>query len=349
MMFNSIREQRFIRSKVRKDPETIYSGLESHRAQSKTLVICPTPTGSNWSGVSHATHSLFPSDTFSFPQYYSRTVYSEKELLAIAKKISDLSFEWVVFSGFPEYFRALICNIHSTKISSIFHGALSEVGEKNCSLRTVLSLVGAGKIQRVGFVKKGLAEYFSQTLHLQCFYLPLLTRIPENLTEIYPEPGLHIGVFGNNSFNKNIHNQVAAALLIPGANIHVLGKDDFTYLQVHKRIVHHKQMSRPEFISLLGSMTINLHISFSESWGQIVTESLAMGVPCLTSNNNGIFDYDDFLANELIVYNYDNPWLIAKQISNVLLKHDEISQQGYEYIKILNNIAEEKLQEFIHT
>ena len=40
-------------------------------------------------------------------------------------------------------------------------------------------------------------------------------------------------------------------------------------------------------------MTINSYVSFSECWGQLITESLLMGV-LHTANNSGIFDGDDF-------------------------------------------------------
>ena len=52
--------------------------------------------------------------------------------------------------------------------------------------------------------------------------------------------------------------------------------------------------------------TINTYVSFSECWGQLITESLIMGVPCLAANNSGIFDENDFLFEKLVVKEFDD-------------------------------------------
>ena len=72
--------------------------------------------------------------------------------------------------------------------------------------------------------------------------------------------GLHIGVHSYALFRKNIHNQVAAALLSDGATVHVAGERKL------------------------------FHLSFSELWGQVAAESLAVGVPCMIANHSDIYD-----------------------------------------------------------
>lgn len=345
-MLKKIREKRYLEKCVRKGMSVLYSEIEEIREKSDSIVICPSPTGTNWLGVKNATFSLFPENTFSIPQYFSNSVYTEKELKEISYKINELNFEKIVFSGFPEYFGVMADHIKLEKTGAIFHGALSELTNENNQLKLILNLAELGKIHRIGFIKKGLSEYFSNTCSAKCFDLPLKTKLPENIEKSIPENGINIGVFGNSNFNKNIHNQVAAALFINESKVHIICDHDFSYLDKNNRIIKHNKTERKEFLGLMASMTINSHISFSESWGQIVTESLALGVPCLTSNNNGIFDYDDYLAEKLIVNQYDNPIGIAKQIEKVLNEREEIRNRGIEYVKELNIIAEEKLKAF---
>ena len=104
------------------------------------------------------------------------------------------------------------------------------------------------------------------------------------------DPNLfHIGVFGGDTFNKNLHNQVAHALLMEQSIVHVADKSVFRYFGQDLRIVEHgKNLPREKFLQVLGSMDLNLYCSYSESWGLVVDESQAMGVPCLGPVN---FDY----------------------------------------------------------
>jgi len=74
-------------------------------------------------------------------------------------------------------------------------------------------------------------------------------------------------------------------------------------------------LNYPEFLELMGSMDVNIYCSFSESWGQIILESLYMNTPCLFSNNSGI---DKFIGKELLIHDYDNPSKIAEKINQCL-------------------------------
>jgi glycosyltransferase involved in cell wall biosynthesis len=324
----------------------IGQSLGNIRNRSEILAICPDNTGPNWLGIKNATLSLFPDCTFIIPQYYSTQIYSDKELKQIADSISNLNFKLVVFSGFPTYFELLTKWIKGVKKVVVFHGALSELTTNRNQLDQIFEIAKKKDIQKIGFIKKGLKECFDSNQSLDCSHLILKTTLP-NTQLLQRHKTMSIGIFGNSGFNKNLHNQVAAALLIENCNVNVLNDYKYAYLGKSERIINHEPLDKIAFLSLLGSMDINLHISFSESWGQIVTESLSLGVPCLTSNNNGIFDYDDFLAEKLIVNQYDNPVAITEKIKDVLANREEISERGIEYIQKLNKIADEKLKSFV--
>jgi glycosyltransferase involved in cell wall biosynthesis len=76
------------------------------------------------------------------------------------------------------------------------------------------------------------------------------------------------------------------ALLIEKAIIHVLDKSIFSYLNMDNRIIEHgKNLPKEKFLGILGSMDLNLYMSYSESWGLVTYESEAMGVRCIGNLN----------------------------------------------------------------
>lgn len=88
--------------------------------------------------------------------------------------------------------------------------------------------------------------------------------------------------------------------------VHVLNKNDAQFWDENDRIVVHDNLSRQDFLNILSNMDLNLYVSYSESWGQVITESISCGVPCLVSNNSGIFAFSDELREELEIVEYDN-------------------------------------------
>lgn len=105
------------------------------------------------------------------------------------------------------------------------------------------------------------------------------TIIPKGIKKIdLDKTKIHIGVFRADTFNKNIHNQVIRALMLDDATVHVLDKTIFNYLEMNYRNVERgENLSFEQFLGILGSMDLNLFMSFNESWGLVTKESEAMG------------------------------------------------------------------------
>jgi Txe/YoeB family toxin of Txe-Axe toxin-antitoxin module len=96
-------------------------------------------------------------------------------------------------------------------------------------------------------------------------------------------------------------------------------------------------------------MTINLHLSFSEGMGgQVFTESLSQGIPCLTSYTNEYLKFDKDLLELLTVKQYDNPWEIKNAIEKVLEAYnDDLSQRIADYSQNIDNEHHALLAEFL--
>ena len=259
------------------------------RKTADCIVLYGSPTEGNWKGIANATHGLFPANSIQIPQWYSNPVLNDSESTEILETLAELKFKKIIVSGFANYFFEWIDYLKDfSSIEIIFHGTISEFHEKEKQLfiGKLIELGQNGTISKFGFVKEGMDQVFQKLYNFDCFHQPLLTpQIPLNLNKIpLDKSKFHIGVFGADTFNKNLHNQVIHALMIEDVVVHVLDKSIFNYLQLSDRIVEHgKNLDKIAFLSVLGSMDLNLYISFNESWGLVSHESQAMGVPCVES------------------------------------------------------------------
>jgi glycosyltransferase involved in cell wall biosynthesis len=257
------------------------------REEHRILVVFGSPTEGNWLGIANATKSLYPDNSIEIPQNYSNTLFSEKQTIDLCEYISQLNFNKIIISGFASYFYYWIDLLYPKNIIEIiFHGTFSEFHEKakQIFIGKLISYGKAEKIKRFGFIKKGLNQTFSTLYNFKSYHQPLpIPTIPQGIALLKLDKSkIHIGVFGADTFNKNLHNQVIHALMIENTIVHVLDKSIFKYLELDERIVEHgKNLPRDEFLRILGSMDLNLYMSYSESWGLVAYESEAMGVPCL--------------------------------------------------------------------
>lgn len=276
--------------------------LQEISENNPVLVLYGSPTEGNWKGIANATLGLFPSNSLEIPQWYSNTVLNEKETIEICTLINQAKFEKIVISGFAPYFFDWIELLHPhTEIEIIYHGTISEFHDpsQQIFIEQLISFGKSKKISRFGFVKEGLAEVFSKLYDFNSFHQPLNPPIiPKEIKKIeLDKTKIHIGVFGAATFNKNLHNQVIHALMIDEVVVHVLDKSIFKYLGKEDRIVEHgKDLPREKFLSILGSMDLNLYMSFNESWGLVAKESEAMGVSLLSLSN---VDYLKLILNKI--------------------------------------------------
>jgi glycosyltransferase involved in cell wall biosynthesis len=277
--------------------------LKELRKRSDEIVICGSPTEGSWLGISNATHSLFPDKTYTFPQWYSHPVFKDKEMKVWKEALVGLQFTKITISGFATFFFDFISEYGEKEhFEVIYHGTWSEMHDKERRdwMARMFQLAGIGKIKEIGFIKEGMAETVHQLYSFNCIHVPLPNpEIPEGIQKINLDRSkFHIGVFGADTFNKNLHNQVVHALLIENAIIHVLDKSIFDYLNMSDRVVEHgKNLSKEKFLQILGSMDLNLYMSYSESWGLVAYESEAMGVRCISKNN---IDYLNQIKENLI-------------------------------------------------
>lgn len=328
--------------------------LEDIRRQHDHVAICPEPTGGNWLGIYNATRQLFPDSYLAIPQSYSNQVLTDKDLLQLCDRILELNFKNLVINGHPLYFGKII-NRCSTgaglKIGLLLHGTFSEMGygiRATEPMRQVLRFLQQDKIHKVGAVRRDVAEFIALNWKYTSINFMYKCDVDQAFatSQGNKEGFIKIGVLGSNNFNKNTHNQVCGALLVPNSQVYVGDAANYSYLG-SDRVIGVGRKDWREFVQTLGAMDINLHISFSESWGQITTESLAMGVPCLVAPSTNVLDEDMWLREMLTVNKLDSPAAISASIERVLANRSEIVVRGISYIQQLNEKADRLIQEFL--
>ncbi len=303
--------------------EGLKGNLISFLKGKEVIVFVPENTGPNWLGVKNATFSMYPDNTFVLPQSYSNPLLNPSQLSKLKNILVESEIRLIIFSGTPPYIFDWIetdLKAKNIQLGLIFHGGLAELAYSETNRETMersIKLCSEGVISRIGIVKEGLDKWFSEKTNREAFRILPSIDIPNNLKTLNLDPSkTHIGVFGNSSYNKNRHMQVAAASQIKNAIIHIFEPNEFSYCTEDENIVVHKGLNRTEFLSLLGSMDINLYCSFSESWGQVIIESLALGIPCIYSNNSGISSMIE--SDQLQLNDYDNVEALTQKIKEVL-------------------------------
>lgn len=322
--------------------------LEQIRSCSDTLVLVPSTTGYNWVGVNRATKTLFnTAEILELPQYYSNTLLKDKEIVSLSEKIKSCHFKTILFSGFPVYFEQIIRRITSKNSTIIvfYHGFISELSSNpigQTQFKTLIELAQKKYVQKIAFNKKGLKEIVEQIWNIPCYKLLLKTTVHAKNTKLLSDNTPNIGIFGNDSFRKNIQNQIVAGYLYPNSILHINDQVMVKYLPDNQKRINQysNELNHESFLELLAKMDINLHVSYSESWGQITSESLALGIPCLVSDHSDVLDYDLELKKKLTVQEYDNPIAIYDQIGCVL-NDSSIRAQCLDYTRVVNQLADE--------
>ncbi|MCS6992146.1 MAG: hypothetical protein NZL95_09865 [Chitinophagales bacterium] len=327
--------------------------VEEIRKRSDIIAITGKPYHHSWRGVFNGACGMFPGHLMALPHHYSRPILTDKQYQHLADVLKQLRFSKIVFTGFSEHLESLLVKLCNPQTGQpcylIYHSSFSQFHQESRDLyflKRIFYWMDKGYVRRIAFMKKGLAETFARLRALPSFRV--LTMIPLPTQQPQPLQGLHIGVFSHESFRKNHHNQVAAALLFPEASVHVATDTDYSYFGNVNRLVRHSfTENHQEFLDVLGSMTLNFYTTFSECYGMIIAESLARGVPCVSSNSSGFFDWDPELGRRLVAADIDNPWALWQKAEEVLNNRDELSRWGRDYVVRLNAIGWRLLHDFL--
>jgi len=202
-----------------------------------------------------------------------------------------------------------------------------------------------GIIEKVGFCKRDLAEFF-KTQGVNAFFV---------MNRFYPEKHqqkklsgkkVKIGVWGKNYWHRNITNQVVAGLMVDGSELNVNEVGDHFFLD-QSRIHAHGILPKPEFLKLFSTMDINLYISMTECFPMTVIESMQYGIPCLVSDTSDVYKFSPLLKERLTVSTIDGPIGIADKIREVLADYEAIQEEIVKYLPVLKKVTEDSIKDYL--
>ncbi len=256
----------------------------------------------------------------------------------------------VVVHGFPPGSGGFIRAAHAAGIGTrvVLHSSMAQHGGETGEAAVadeVLGIAADGALDRVGFVKAGLAESFT-ALGFPAAYVP--NRAP-NLPAIETRDlgsGLNVGIFAEPFWRKNVVTQLGAVALLDDATAHVMRRPDVVYLD-HLRLVDHGEVPWDEFISLQASMDLNLYVTLSECHPLSPIESYQTGVPALMSRTSDVFRSDGRLWDLTTAEIPDDPAVIASAIRRLLDHRDEAVQRARHWIELADASASERWNDFV--
>ncbi len=256
----------------------------------------------------------------------------------------------IVVHGLPPGSAGFLANAHEAGIGTrvVLHSSMTQHGAEPGEAEvadTVLALSRDGTIDRVGFVKAGLAEAFT-ALGYPVAYVPNRTPDMPQVTPLDLGPGFNVGLFTESFWRKNVVTQLGAIALLDNATAHVLQRPDVAYLD-RLSMVEHGVVPWEKFISLQASTDLNLYVTLSECHPISPIESYLSGVPALMSRTSDVFRSDPVLWDLTTVEIADDPAAIAAAAERLLVNRNEVIERATSWINMNDTRAQKLWVDFV--
>ena len=136
---------------------------------------------------------------------------------------------------------------------------------------------------------------------------------------------LRIGLLGTATrlAVKNFWTQIAAACMVPGAEIHVNVLPAGPWQKWHlnycsSRVVKHGNMKSVVFEKALKTMHLNMYASWTDAVPNVVGDSLAAGVPVILGDTTPWLDTSPLLRELLVEARTDDPNALYRRMLRVI-------------------------------
>jgi len=276
-----------------------------------------------------------------------------------ATLLAETNCKKIVMSGFPVSYRYLVIALRELfpeiKIFVIFHGQYNQYREDydRQSYSSMLNLAKAGKIDKLGFVKKGMAEVVTAGTGVQTgFLMNWVGQIPQK-PSVPLEGGPHLGMWllWSGNWRKPPYTMLASSLLVPGSIIH--GADSDERLQEYIQLMNiraefvGKPLPHYELLDAMTRMHVNLYVTFHECAPMLPLESLSVGVPCLFGPVSHYFEDEVYLHKRLVVPYPERAEVVAEYTIRAIEERDQIIQHYKDYALYYNQQARQSVSEFL--
>jgi hypothetical protein len=275
-----------------------------------------------------------------------------------ARLILESGVPSVTIQGFPKTYRYLIRALRQLSehfpIFVIYHGSFYHMREDYDYqvLKLIKELHEHGEIDRVGFVKQGMAEIMAGSGMRTAFILNLVRHIPEASSTPLPG-GPHVGIWAqpDRGWKKSPYAMFAALKLVPGARGHLYNVSprlhEFGAWMGLTADYRYEAVRQDQVANVLSTMHLNLYVTLTECAPMLPLESLAAGTPCLFGPTSHYFFDHPYLHKRLVVPQPDNAQAIAGSANQALAEREDIIQAYQEYAPAYNQKALQALAEFL--
>ncbi len=327
---------------IAKKPFQRRANLKNLRGQINSIAVaCP-----DYRGVKSATKEMIP-DLAEVPPLYSKIMARR-----VAKDILIHQPKIILVSGYALGYDFLVEELHrldpQLRIFVLIHSAFiwfDMYPTENKVFERFINLAKKGVIEKVGFCKQDLAEYFARQGVKSYFVMNRFYPEKHNFKKLNSKE-INVGIFGQNQWHRNITNQAVGALLVEGSKLHVNEISKHFFLD-RERIKTYGILPKEEFLKIYQQIDINLYISLTDCFPMTVIESMQYGTPCLVSDTSAIYDFNPQLKKWLTVSAIDGPLKIAKQIEAVIKNYPAIQTEIKSYLPVLKEKVETSIEEFL--
>jgi glycosyltransferase involved in cell wall biosynthesis len=315
---------------------------------------------------------------------YGQSAQPLYDLKQMTAKLSQ--YDAVIFNaacpGYDPLVRALADE--GIRLYALYHSGFCGFAFDNlfdeserANLQRMLDWSKQGLVRKVGFVNRGSADYYA-ALGYHTAWLP---NVPAPVAEKHSTPAewsqrgdlhTHIGAFSRINPMKNTMSAVAAALAIPNSKVHTVdpvrwmppgtaavggtpavgGTAAVGGTTAGSSIVVHGWLSKTALADAMARMHVNLMLSFTESYGLLVTESWGMGAPCIIGPACKPlleeFEQNYLLSQYLYVERMDDAADIMRKINLCIQHRDELSVECKQRVRLLRKFGLSRVKEFFN-
>ena len=265
----------------------------------------------------------------------------------------------ILFSGGCPGFRDTAKKIRSKypqyPISAFYHGGASHFsfaggiygqGERDA----LLEMINAQKVgiyDKIAVASTGLAEV-GKKVGIKMEFTGNVFNLNTNVRKKNTTPGqMNIGNFNRHLDHKHTSIGLAAAMLVPNANIHMLSCSYKLPFIDYSKVTFYREMSQDMLYDLYQKMDVCLQMSFIETFNISVLEMWSLGVPVVLGPGNYIFYRDNVdLRHLAYVPDHTNPVEVAKRIRLCAENREEVVRLQDKELEKLNTGSISRWKEF---
>lgn len=264
----------------------------------------------------------------------------------------------VVIQGLPRSYRHLVKAMRKrtpqTPIHVIYHGNFLHMREDYdwAVFNLIKEMHAAGDIDKVGFVKKGMAELMAEVGMRTAFIMNIVRKLPTGPST--PDPGgVHVAVWGQPdwSWKKSPYAMMGALRVIPNHVAHVYNvsprAQEFGNLMRLNVQEVTDAIPQSQVVPTMARMHLNLYVSLTECAPMMPLEGLSVGSPCLFGPTTHYFQDHEYLHGRLVVPYPDDAMSIADSANQALAERDAIIAAYRAYAPEYNRRAYQALSDFL--